>query len=365
MPPYVEGIRSATVENFTCFGRAELTFAKGLNVFIGENGTGKSHLLKLLYASLRGVDADEEARRTDRTRNKVEAETHLADRLMGVIRPDSLGRLARRVRGRSVARVSMRLDVDDGDGDVEAIDVDYELSSHAKKKVKADGGLPEVEVWALYLPTREVISFYPGFLGLYEKHAVEFDETYRDLCLALSTAEIRRGRRGESIQALVSRLETRLGARITVEDDRFYVKSSAGKIEAHLVAEGLRKLATVMYLALNGSLTDSTVLFWDEPEASLNPRYVTILADMLRTLADWGVQIFIASHDYLLTQKLSLAVEQAPGHTDDSRFFLFRHGDDGVEVEAAPTLLDLSENPIADEFTEHYADEIGAGLADP
>ena len=365
MQPQTERILGVTVENFTCFGRAELAFARGLNVFIGENGTGKSHVLKLLYATLRGVDSDEDARRTDRTRNKVEAETHLADRLMGVFRPDSLGRLARRVPGRSTARVSVTLAIDAGGDDLEALQVDYDLSSHARKKVKAVTALPEVDTWSLYLPTREVISFYPGFLGLYERHTIEFDETYRDLCLALSTVEIRRGRRDASTQELVSELESRLGARITVEDDRFYVKSDAGKIEAHLVAEGLRKLATVMYLALNGSLTQSTVLFWDEPEASLNPRYVTILADMLHTLADWGVQVFIASHDYLLTQKLSLAAERAKAGENRSRFFLFRHGDDGVEVEAAPTLLDLSENPIADEFSEHYADEIGAALDGP
>ena len=45
-------LKSLGIRNFTVFGNAELRFANGLNVFVGENGTGKTHLLKLLYAVL-------------------------------------------------------------------------------------------------------------------------------------------------------------------------------------------------------------------------------------------------------------------------------------------------------------------------
>jgi recombinational DNA repair ATPase RecF len=39
-----------TLANFTVFSDAAFEFAPGVNVFIGENGTGKSHVLKLVYA---------------------------------------------------------------------------------------------------------------------------------------------------------------------------------------------------------------------------------------------------------------------------------------------------------------------------
>ena len=35
------------------FGEADFEFSPGLNVLIGANGTGKSHVLKLLYSILR------------------------------------------------------------------------------------------------------------------------------------------------------------------------------------------------------------------------------------------------------------------------------------------------------------------------
>ena len=40
-------IRSLEVKNFTVFPEAQLHVAEGLNVIVGENATGKTHLLKL------------------------------------------------------------------------------------------------------------------------------------------------------------------------------------------------------------------------------------------------------------------------------------------------------------------------------
>ena len=46
-------IKTLKLSNFTVFKEAELEFSPGLNVIVGENGTGKSHLLKLAYTILR------------------------------------------------------------------------------------------------------------------------------------------------------------------------------------------------------------------------------------------------------------------------------------------------------------------------
>lgn len=44
-----EKIQSLELKNFTKFKHINLTFSEGINVFIGGNGTGKTHLLKVLY----------------------------------------------------------------------------------------------------------------------------------------------------------------------------------------------------------------------------------------------------------------------------------------------------------------------------
>ena len=38
-------ITQIKLENFTVFKNIEIHFSKGVNIFIGENGTGKTHIL--------------------------------------------------------------------------------------------------------------------------------------------------------------------------------------------------------------------------------------------------------------------------------------------------------------------------------
>ena len=45
-------LKSLELENFTVFPVAEFTFGKNLNVFVGENGSGKTHLLKAAYSAV-------------------------------------------------------------------------------------------------------------------------------------------------------------------------------------------------------------------------------------------------------------------------------------------------------------------------
>ena len=44
----VTGIR---LEHFTAFDQLNLRPSRGVNVFVGTNGTGKTHLLKVAYAA--------------------------------------------------------------------------------------------------------------------------------------------------------------------------------------------------------------------------------------------------------------------------------------------------------------------------
>lgn len=43
------GINKIDITSHTVFKKQEINFSKGINVLIGENGTGKTHLLKMLY----------------------------------------------------------------------------------------------------------------------------------------------------------------------------------------------------------------------------------------------------------------------------------------------------------------------------
>ena len=211
---------------------------------------------------------------------------------------------------------------------------------------------------ALFIPSRDVLAMYEGFLPLYESRELSFDETYRDLCMALQSP-MQRGEAKSAALDLTASLRNLLGGDVKLRGGRFYVDFGDGDREAHLVAEGLRKIAVLTHLAGTGALRKGGILFWDEPEANLNPRLIAALAHILHRLAADGVQTFIATHDYLLSHKLSLAAEFATDPQIEMRFFSLHHQrrTDAVEVEAAATLVNINHNSILDEYALHYNEE--------
>lgn len=331
-------IRSATFHDFGPFADAEIRCVEGLNVFIGENSTGKSHAMKAMYAALESMRSRGKSR-TDTVAASLEA------KLAAVFRPedDAVSRLVRRIQGQASARIT----VTSTDG------VQFAA------KITAQGKISDSNPWSparsVFLPSREILSIYPGFVSLYKDREVSFDETYYDACLALGTPGLR-GPRRELADNLATQLREALGGHTEFTGDRFYVKfyGDRARMEAHLVAEGLRKIAMLERLVINGSLVRGGHLFWDEPEANLNPRLTAVVAEVLRDLAAHGVQVFITTHDYLLTKHLDLlmARKQEP----PTRFFLFRRPKRGapVEVTYAERLMDLEDNPIAQEFVRLY-----------
>ena len=44
-------ITRTTLKRFTAFEDLDISFSPGINVLVGENGTGKTHLMKVCYAA--------------------------------------------------------------------------------------------------------------------------------------------------------------------------------------------------------------------------------------------------------------------------------------------------------------------------
>lgn len=333
-------VRSLKFIEFSAFEKLEVEFCPGINVFIGENATGKSHLMKAIYSLLpafRPASSDKAG--------AEDIESRVRQKLQGVFKPDDsqIGHLIRRERrGRKSGEIHLRCD----EGDVSV-----KLTSLGRMIL--DGSTAHKEIKSVFLPAREALSLYEGFIAAYEGRELSVDETYYDLCVALSANPLR-GAREKKAAALAQPLEDLLGGTGAVRFDggRFYVQT----LEAHLVAEGLRKIASIVRLIVNGSLAHKSVLFWDEPEANLNPKLISRVAEFLRTVSAAGVQVFLATHDYLLTHELSLAVEyKTPPETPVRFFALSRSGGKGpVCVQRGDTLAELDRNPILEEFAAHY-----------
>lgn len=345
-------VTGISVQKFTAFEDIDVEFSPGLNVFIGANATGKSHLMKLMYSYLKAAELPPQSRALAPDDFKAD----LRKKLDGVFKPEEhqTRRLVRRVAKRSRADVTLRL------GSQRC----YSFSLSTLGNLKLDGGgltCAPTKTRSLFVPSRETLAMFEGFVASYQQRELSFDETYNDICIALSATPLR-GKRQSAITKLIKPLERILGGPVRLKGNRFYLNN----LEAHLLAEGWRKIASLAHLINNGSLMRNSVLFWDEPEANLNPKLVTQVANILRELVKGGVQVFIATHDYLLSHELSLAVEYGTKPNVDTRFFAFSRASeaDPVTIESGDTLADLEHNPILEEFVRHYERERGYFAAD-
>lgn len=334
-------IQSLQIQNFTVFKDQAFDFCDGINVFIGANSTGKSHALKAMYwlSSILGIrvpDPEELERLEGLHRDFVSEVFRPADY--------SPSRLIRRAQD-GAAHVTLWGD------DERVIESDISRTGVSLDRI-TDFGVAN----PLFFPSREMLSVYKGFAATYDKREMEFDKTHYDVCRHLEVPLLKRESLPAESADLIRDLTEILGGSVQEEEGRFYVEQPNGKrLEAHLLAEGYRKVAMLVRLIANGEIGKDTILFWDEPESSLNPRLITQVAKTIRKLAAAGVQVFLATHDYLLTGELSLAAEYEKSGPPTRFFSLYRKKQHSpVSVETGNSISDLQHNPILEEFAAHY-----------
>lgn len=337
-------ITKLSLRNFTVFKEAGFDFAPGINVLVGENGTGKTHVLKALYAVTKVLP--------DGTPNIITLRGFSS--VFGYTRIDGT-HLARTTSSRK----------------------DVEIAATAGEKTLEFGLWDTSPSWPpsiredmeafprpLFIPSREILSVFPGFAEANRNRELAFDATYLDLADALALTPLK----GEALarqQPLIDSVEAALGGREEEKGGEFFVTLDGDRFEAQLVAEGLRKVAQVARLIRNGRIAPGTLLLWDEPEANLNPVLLRKVTALLLNLARAGVQIVLATHDYLLSQTLSLHAEHPREDTPSMRFFGLARGADGaVQVTAADTLVGIEDNPILREHAHQYDLEVEAFQGD-
>ena len=334
---------SMIIDNFTAFGPSELKFADGLNVFVGENGTGKSHLLKLPYSVI-ATSASGARRNSGERPTKGPLQRDLAQKLNQVFRPESLGRLARRQRGRARCEVEVRFHCSEHT-------FRFSFSSQSTKEVVIDTCPTQwVDKAPVFLPAHELLTVFPGFVSIYDSHYLQFDETWRDTCQLLGAAALK-GAREQRVVELLEPLEKQMGGRLSLDENgRFYLRQpGVGNLEIHLVAEGIRKLAMLARLIATGSLLDQGVLFWDEPESNLNSKLVRGVAESILQICSHGVQIFVATHSLFLLRELETLLKEERFADIGQRYFALSPNADGVEVQQGDSLDDVGPLVALDE----------------
>lgn len=120
-------------------------------------------------------------------------------------------------------------------------------------------------------------------------------------------------------------------------------------MEMQLVSEGLRKLAMLAQLISNGVLQENGYIFWDEPEANLNPKLIKLVAQVIYTLAASGVQIFIATHSLFLLRELEIICRKDGNKNYTQKFFSLALSENEISIEQGSELTDLQTLVLLDE----------------
>lgn len=334
---------------FTAFKELEIPFARGINILVGENGTGKTHILKALYAAC----------------EITRSQGSLAEKANKVFLPsgEQIGRLVKRakVSTKGFFEVSRRLSLSQSLR-TRSLNIKLTLSSHTKTpdKAKITGHLSswmENKLESVYIPVKDMLENAPGFRSLYNLRNIHFEEVYSDIIdraflgSLKGPADIKRKR-------LLEILQQSMEGKVSAKNEEFFLKNKDGELEFTLLAEGIRKLALLWILIQNGTLTKGSVLCWDEPETNLNPKLMKTVVEILVELQRMGVQIFLTTHDYVILKEFDLQTNK----DDDISFHSLYRKDGEIHVSSTKKYLDIHPNAIDDTFGDLINREIGRSM---
>lgn len=334
--------KSIKVEKFTAFDKLEIEFSPGINILVGANGTGKTHILKLIYAA------------SDITRSQKS----LAEKINKVFLPskDQIGRLVKRATTSSKGFVEWVRMLNNN----EQAKIRMSLSSHTRTtdKTKLSGAHKrwmEFPVESVYIPVKDMMANAPGFRSLYSQRHIHFEEVYADIIDRVFLGTLK-GPADKDRKKILTLLQEAMDGKVITKNEEFFLKNKQGELEFTLLAEGIRKLALLWVLIQNGTLLKGAILCWDEPEANLNPHLMRTVVSILIELQRMGVQIFLSTHDYVILKEFDLQLKDS----DQILFHSLARSKENNEILVSTTddYMQITPNAIDDTFADLVNREI-------
>ncbi|MCL2227960.1 MAG: AAA family ATPase [Oscillospiraceae bacterium] len=243
------GIKHVKIEEHLVFEHRFTTeFCSGVNVLIGGNGTGKTTLMRAIYdlvsreRNYSGVTPDEKYKRENNPTQTMEQN--------GIA-----------------------------------------LTFH--------DGMILNNTNCIFIPEKDILEHSKGLLTFIEQKQTGFSELYKDVLVA--AMDVPTKTQTPMQKSIGKKISDIIGGYVEwmPSEGAFYmIKTNGNRIPFAREASGFKRLGFLGLLLAGGQIKSETILFWDEPENSLNPELVPMLVDILIELAQNGVQMFIATHDY-------------------------------------------------------------------
>ena len=333
-----------------------------INVIIGKNDTGKTGLLKILYATIKSLEIFSIKKQSEDASYKKE----LAEKILNTFMPRNNG-LGDLVQKGSKEKLDVNITIENYSNNYKQ-QLYYGFGDSAESTIinciDHVDPIPSDTINALFIPAKEVLTAFNDILNIRDKYYGKgFDDTYLDLIKSLRL-DSRKGRVASELSSINEILEDMLEGKIEQtgkHDQPFIFKKGNQKFAMQQTAEGIKKIGILTTLITNREIGKGTVLFMDEPETTLHPDAVRKMVTMLVAMSGYGIQIFIASHSYFVIKQLALCAKREQINV---KCWNLEKGKEKTVSNSFHDLIDgvLPSNSIIDEALRMYDQEIDIEL---
>jgi AAA15 family ATPase/GTPase len=350
--------KSVILRNFMGYSEFKSNEFASINVIIGKNDTGKTGLLKLLYASAKTVDIYGKRKQSE----DVNLKKLIAEKLIDTYQPGKkgLGELVSKI-----TREKLSVDIE-----FRHPKLNYEDRLHFSFGESTTNTIVDCQeniktisdnFRCLFIPAKEVLTSLKAIRATRDNlHMPGFDDTYLDLIRAL-VIPTQQGNVTSELKDVNKKLEDLFEGHIEQQtEDDFLFKKGNTEFPMQLTAEGVKKIGILTTLIRNRQLNSNAVLFMDEPETTLHPEATRELVEMLMLMAKSGIQIFIATHNYFVLKQMYLCAKRDDVATNC--YSLGREKGKPVEYKIYDLKTEFPVNPITDEAIKMSDEEVKLDL---
>lgn len=335
-------IESIELRNFTVFNDLKINFSKGINLIIGENSTGKTQLLKAIYSDIQ-ISKSKNIEDISKYFKSVNSNAFFTNQLKPLFLEVKASNSKNRV-DKEYLMGKINFNINGVNSSIGSDDeCSYEIS------------YPEQKINCTFIPAKDMLTHSKGLVSMSDKFSeFPFDKTLIDIIKVAGQWQVKKP--ANIALRVLPILEKMMDGKVVIQNEEFYVQKNNGDmVDFAVEAEGLKKIGLLWQLLMNESITENSVLLWDEPEANINPKFIPELVEILLHLQRFGVQIYITTHSYILAKYFGVKKRE----TDKVKYYsLFKDDSNSVACESNEKFEDLQNNAIRDTFIDLYKDEI-------
>ncbi len=336
-------IKDFSIKNLANVKELSVHNLSNINVLIGENDTGKTMILKILYTLSKSIENFDKG---DENRSLKEI---ISDKIYWTFQIEKIGDLVTKDREDKSSHFEIQACIDDQNL----------LASFSDSATKQVGSVTDRAVNrnenSIFIPAKEVLSLFGVIKStrLIDK-TFGFDDTFLDLVKALEK-EPQKGGNFKNFAKSKNILNELLGGKIMYENGVWFFRKNKMKIPIHSTAEGIKKIGIIDRLLSNKFIKPNSIIFIDEPESFLHPKAIVEFLDIITLLAKNNIQIFIATHSYFVITKLMIVAKK-----EKMDIPIISLSKDNNQIS---NLKDgLPENPIVDTSIALYEEELDSEL---